>query len=100
MVEKISVPLLHGIIAKMIKKKMNPSHTELSRKWPRNFIYKGIFDFAIIPYMLVGVFKFHYGVSPDLYSADCDFGRVCLDISEFSLYYTHLWSDLLQGICL
>ena len=31
----------------------NPSCTELSRKWSRFFIYKGIFDLAIIPYLLV-----------------------------------------------
>ena len=51
MVEKINISLLFGIIAKLVKK--NPSFTELSQKWSRNFIYKGIFDFAIIPYMLV-----------------------------------------------
>ena len=50
---------------------------------------------------IIGVFKFHHGVSSDLYSADCahlphttcDFGGVCLDISECSLCSTHLWSD-------
>ena len=49
MVEKMNISLLYGIIAKMVKKKINPSYTELSRKWSKAFIYKGIFDFAIVP---------------------------------------------------
>ena len=43
--------LPYGIIAKWSRK--NTSCTELSREWSRLFIYKGIFDFAIIPYLLV-----------------------------------------------
>ena len=56
-VEKINISLLHEIIAKMIREKINPSYTELSRKWSRSFIYKGIFDFAIIPYNYAGTFE-------------------------------------------
>ena len=61
--------LQYGTIAKMVEENENPSLTKLSRKWSRNmrnpsctkltrkrsrfYIHKGVFDFAMIPYLLV-----------------------------------------------
>ena len=42
-----------GIIAKMAEEMKNPSCTELSRKWCRFLISTGIFDCAIIPYLVL-----------------------------------------------
>ena len=53
MVKEIEKSFLYGIIAKMFKKNEKSLLYELSRKWSRFFIYKGIFDFVIIPNLLV-----------------------------------------------
>ena len=49
MVEKIEIPSYSELSRKWSEKTEIPSYSELSRKWSEIFIYKGIFDFAIIP---------------------------------------------------
>ena len=43
----------YGLSRKWLKKVKNPSSTQLLRKWSRFFIDKRVFDFAVIPYLLV-----------------------------------------------